>query len=87
MPETAEGTLTVKLMTQEEAFSRALVRFGDRASVGYGVLPGQQEQTCHVGWKEHGSWQWIGWGKTFEEAFRNVKKVKTHWRDKLEVYQ
>lgn len=85
--ETAPSNENGKPLDQKAAFKLALRRFGDRAAVGEGVLPGQQTITCHVGWKEHGTWQWIGWGKTFEEAFASVKKVKTHWRDKLEVYQ
>lgn len=89
MPENNEGT-TVKLMTQDQAFEVAKVRWGASGmnpQVGYGVLPGHQENTAHVGWKEHGEWRWCGWGKTFEEAFKNVRRVKLHYRDKLEVYQ
>lgn len=76
-------------MTREEAFKKAVDRFGDRAIVGEGrpISTWTMDDSFYVGWKETGVWQWLGIGATWEEAFENVKKVKTHVRDKLEFYK
>lgn len=44
------------------------------------------EDVFYVGWKETGEWRWIGTGATWDEAFASVKKVKTHYREKLVTY-
>lgn len=72
----------------QAAFKKAVERFGDRARVGRGSPVGNWSHghVCYVGWTEHGEWRWIGWGKTWDEAFASVRKVKLHVRDKLVVH-
>lgn len=75
--------------TQERAMKRAVERFGDRACVGHGrpLASWAIPDTYYVGWKEVGEWRWLGMGATWNEAFANVRKVKTFIRDKIEFYE
>jgi hypothetical protein len=73
---------------REAALAEARRRFGDRAVVGEG-RPGPNwsgGDVRYVGWKECAEWQWLGVGKTWDEAFAGVRKVKTFIKDRIEFY-
>jgi hypothetical protein len=61
-------------MTREQAFVRARGRFGVGSVVG--VNEQYPDAPLHVGKKAKGDWLEIGFGKTWEEAFADVKKVE-----------
>lgn len=74
---------------QHAAHARAVQRFGDRAVVGHGLpVSSWTLGACYyVGWKEVGEWRWLGLGTTWNEAFANVRKVKTHYLNTLTFYE
>ena len=77
----------MRINDSAQAMDEATRRFGSRAVVGNGRPVSDWRYNCfYVGWKEHGTWQWLGIGQTWDEAFESVKKVKTHYSDRLEFY-
>jgi hypothetical protein len=60
-------------MTRAHAFMLGVQMFGDGATVGENQQ--HPEAPFYVGAKELGEWTKIGFGRTWEEAFDNVKEV------------
>lgn len=71
------------------ASSSALAKV--RAKLGPNALIGRNEQfpeaPFHVGVHEHGEWKFFGAGLTWEDALKNVKKVKFQKADRSFVYE
>jgi hypothetical protein len=72
-------------MSRLDAYKRAYIRFGIDAVVGHGRP--YSDWGCpvcyYVGSRHQGFWAMLGMGKTWDEAFSNIREVVKSRRDSV----